>query len=332
MGVEDPVLDSPDSTTLEPDAQAVVDVNDGAADDASTSSPKPDGDKADLLSVVRSVTDKRDGTADSPAAEDSGDQPADPAAKDAAKPEPKEPDDENFSDVPFHAHPRFKQLVQQRNHYREGARQYEQVQGFLQQNGLSADEAADVLLLRAQMKTDPAAAWKTLKPLVQQLLIDTGEVLPADLQQEVRAGRITKERAVEISRLRAGQQSSQKAAAFQREQSQRNQALQAQQAIQQGVAEWERSTRSRDPDFDAMQEDIQKEVLWLQRRDGMPTTAEGARKMVQSAYDTVRKRVSGQRRQQTAKSPVTGGRVASGQPTASPKSVLDVVRMARSTG
>lgn len=327
MGVENQELNSPDSSE---------DVNMDAQDDAvvqedpgSDPSPEPEGEKFDLLSVVRDAVKPEDDESASPAGQEESDKPKADASSE--KSEPMEPDEENFSDVPFHAHPRFKQLVQQRNHFREGARQYDQVQSFLATNGISPEEAADVLSIRALMKRDPAAAWKELKPLVQQLLVDAGEVMPTDLQQRVRSGQMTRDAAIEISRLRAAQGASAKQAEFDRDQTERQQAAHAAQAVQSSVAEWERNLRGRDPDFDAKAEALQREVVWLQRSEGRPNTPEGARKMLDTALANVNKTFAKAAPKQP-KRPVTGGRVASGQPTAEPKSTLDLIRSVRSQG
>lgn len=328
MAVETEGQDSATRPDTQTDAPLVdLDTVDSGTD--SSAAPKDEGEKFDLLSVVRSaVADKAEGSASPAGQEEGSDQPL--AEQPPSGEQPKTADDENFSDVPFHAHPRFKQLVAQRNQFREGAQQYEKVQTFLAENGVTADEAADFLVVRALMKQNPAEAWKQLKPLVQQLLVEAGEVLPADLRQRVQAGEMTQAAAIELSRLRAQQESGRRAQTAQAEQAQQRQRAEHVRSIQQSVATWEQVTRQRDPDFDAKSEAMQKEILWLQKRDGMPKTPDDARKMVETAYATVNKSLQRPAKQQVR--PVTGGRVASGQPTAEPKSMLDVVRAARSSG
>lgn len=326
MAVEDQGQDSATRLDNQMDAPADTSMADTGAD--SSPAPKDEGEKFDLLSVVRSaVADRAEGSA-SPAGQEEGSdqQPADTPSGE----QPKTADDENFSDVPFHAHPRFKQLVAQRNQFREGAQQYEKVQTFLAENGVTADEAADFLVVRALMKHNPAEAWKQLKPLVQKLLVDAGEVLPPDLKQRVQQGEITQAAAIELSRLRAMQESSRRAQTAEAEMAQKRQQAEHVRSIQQSVATWEQVTRQRDPDFDAKSEALQKEILWMQKRDGMPKTPEDARKMVEAAYRTVSTTMQRPAKQQVR--PMTGGRVASGQPTAAPKTMLDVVRAARSSG
>lgn len=323
MAVEDPEL-NPATSSTEPDAAADQVVETGAE-----SSAAPEGEKFDLLSVVRNAVSDKDGDAASPAGQNANsDQPTADAA--TAK-EVKPADDENFSDVPFHNHPRFKQVIAQRNHFREGAEQYAQVQAFLETNNLSAEEAAQMLTLKALMKSDPQKAWAQMKPLVQQLLVDAGEILPDDLKQRVAKGEMTREAAIEFNRLRAAQTSGQKAQQVAAERAQQQAVLRAQKAVTDSVALWEQQTRLRDPDFEAKTEALQKEILWLQKRDGLPRTPDAARKMVEDAYRTVSKTMQRPQAKQSMR-PVTGGRVASGQPTAAPKSMLDLVRSARSSG
>lgn len=335
MGVENLESVSPDDST-ELNLDAAMDTKSDAGSDAD-SSPASEGDKFDLLSVVRNATsDKEEDDVASPAS------PEEPDSTDTAKessteltPEETktaEPDEENFSDVPFHNHPRFKALIAQRNEYRDGAEQYQNVQNFLQEQGLSPEDAADMLLIRAQMKTDPASAWKTLKPMVQQLLMDAGEVLPEDLRKQVAAGAVSREAAMEISRLRAGQASTAKAQEHQQTVSEKQAAQQAQQDIQGSVASWERATRAKDPDFDKKSEALMKELTWIHRKEGVAKSPEDARKQVEAAYDAVNQTVKASRAPKPAVDTLTGGRAKSENVSAAPSSMLEIVKSAGATG
>ena len=79
----------------------------------------------------------------SPTGESESDEPT---TGESSNSEPKEQDDENFSDVPFHKHPRFQQVIAQRNQFREGHEAYQNIQGFLQQRGLSQEEAVALIV------------------------------------------------------------------------------------------------------------------------------------------------------------------------------------------
>jgi len=303
----------------------------------STSSSEPEGGKFDLLSVVRDAVTKTADDQASPAGQEGSDQS--PTGEAASAQDDSSEDNENFSDVPFHKHPRFQKIVSQRNEFRQqakqyetGAKQFEQVQAFLDANGMTDEEAGEILQLRALMKSNPTEAWKSLKPMVQQLLVEAGEVLPPDLAARVQKGEMTKATAIEMSRLRAAQNSMVKSQETAQEQAQRRAVQERTSSIMGAVTEWEKSTKLKDPDYAALEEDVKIHVVYLQRTQGMPGTPEAARKMVEEAYAAVKKRHAPAAQPRTPVMPMRGGRVASGQPSDGPKSILDIVRANRATG
>lgn len=332
MAENDAELNAATSSTQNTDVQPAQ-----PAETGSTPSSEPEGGKFDLLSVVRDAVAKTADDSASPAGQEGSD-PTPTGEAASAQAESTE-DDENFSDVPFHKHPRFQAIVRQRNEMRQkaekheqGAKQYEQVQTFLRANSMTEEEAGEILQLRALMKSNPAEAWKSLKPLVQQLLVDAGEVLPPDLAEAVRKGEVTKGRAVEISRLRASQTSMTKSQELAQQQAEQRAVQERQQALMGAVTEWEKQVKLKDPDYAAKEEDVKIHVVYLQRTKGMPQSPEDARKMVEEAYAAVSKKYAPKVVPRQPVTPIRGGRVASGQPSEAPRSMLDLVRANRATG
>ncbi|TIU45632.1 MAG: hypothetical protein E5W35_35815, partial [Mesorhizobium sp.] len=187
---ETPVLDAADASK---EAEQSADANSSTATDAKTA-------EKDTLSVVRDVVDAR--------AEQSAASSAD-SAEAGQKPgaaAPKEPDNENYTDVPFHKHPRFQHVVSELKTARIDQQRYQNVENFLQEQGLSGDEAAGLLRIGGLIKTNPAEAWKEMKPVVEKVLIAAGELLPADLKAMVDRGEMKPEVALEVSRSRAAVQ------------------------------------------------------------------------------------------------------------------------------
>lgn len=293
------------------------------ADDAN-SSPAT-GEDEGLLSVVRDVITESRGPQDTaPPAEgiETG-QPGDE--------QPKTDDDENFSDVPFHKHPRFQQLLRQRNSFKQDAERYNNVQTFLDNAGLDAEEAADGLSIMGLMKTNPVEAWQRMKPAIQKLLVAAGEVLPADLQQMVKEGRMDQAAALEVSRARAGAQSVQVQRSFDQQRQQRQTQHTAFTAVQDAVSGWEADRRRKDPNFEAKMIGIQKEILFLQRTEGRPDTPEAARAQLEKAYKAVNDalpKAPPAPQQKPAIKPVTGGQVAGNQAPAA-QSTLDIIKAKR---
>lgn len=330
MGENELEMESPDISETQ-DAN----VEDNTSEDVSSPDPSSeanDDDKFDLLSVVRDAVpaEGAESSASSTEGTDgSNDKGGDASESDAG--EGGEPDEEDFSDVPFHNHPRFKQLIAQRNQFREGATEYAKVQDFLQQTGVSADEAADALSIQALLKTNPQEAWNRLKPVVQQLVRDVGLVLPDDLQQRVRKGELTKEAAAEISRLRSENSTAQRQAQHRDQQSQNESVQRKAAAVTTAVANWEAEQR-KNPDFEAKAEDLMREVVWLQSKEGKPDTPEGATKQLQKAMDAVNDKIAARKKPKPAMTPVTGGRAAKTTNAGEPKSVLDIVKAESMTG
>ena len=235
--------------------------------------------------------------------------------------------DESFEDVPFHKHPRFKEVIDQRNKYREGAEQYEQITSFLSQNNLSAEEAAQGFQIMALMKNDPAAALEALNPFVQQLGVQSGITMPGDIQSKVEDGYLDEDAGRELSRLRAE-------AARERQMREQMQGQQQQQQAQAQlhnlaatVTDWEERTRASDPDYDLKQDEIDDRVRVLVTERGRPQTPEQAIAMAKEAYDSVNERYKarfGNKRQiRTA----SGGKLG-GTPQAEPTSLMEAVQNA----
>jgi hypothetical protein len=259
-----------------------VDVSDNGAD-SSDAQDVGQGERS-ALDVVQDVVKARDleAAGSSPEAKKEGDE-ADPKATQAAK----APDDENFSDVPFAKHPRFRQLLKQRNEFKDGAERYGNVERFLKQNGVSAEEASQALTISALLKNDPVQAWQTLKPIVQKLLVDAGEVLPQELKARVESGELTVEAANEIARERASRTSierKQKTTEEQREEERQTAHINS---LRDAANTWAAERKAKDPNFEAKELAIKKALNWIITTEGKADTPEGVRKQCDAAYKEV---------------------------------------------
>lgn len=285
---------------------------------------------ASALSIVRDVVGTRtDGAAASSADGSEGGTPADGAAT----PTPADPDD--FSDVPFHKHPRFQEVVRERKAFKQDAERYQNVQTFLDNHGLSADEAADGLVIMALMKTEPVAAWQKLRPLVQKLLVAAGEVLPDDLQARVDSKELTLEAATEVSRSRATVQSVTTKTTFEQQRRERQEQQTVATTLHTTAQDWVTDRQTKDPNFEAKSPLLQREIAFLQSQEGKPDTPEGVRAQLLKAYEAVNKTFKPPApaakpvtQTRPAVRPVVGGTVSGTAPT-EPKNTLDIVRANR---
>lgn len=317
------LLDTASSAVTDLDAQEQT-----ASADANSSDATGEKGEIDALSIVRDVVNAKaeDAAAASPAAGEEVGQQADDADTGAAK----ETDDENYSDVPFNKHPRFQQLLRQSKAFKVDAERYNNVQTFIDTNGLSAEEAADGLIVFGLMKTNPAEAWQRMKPTIQKLLIAAGEVLPEDLQARVQKGEMSSEAAMEVSRSRATVQSVQATRSFEEQRAQQQQTQQAVQALSGAAEDWQADRQRKDPNFAAKMEPLMKEILFLQSREGKPNTPQGVTDQLNRAYKALvppapRPAAPAPK---AAVRPIPAGQVAGNQ-RAEPNSVLDIVRANR---
>ena len=85
----------------------------------------------------------------------------------------------------------------------------EQVQAqnnILRQYNISPQEFQSWIQYGINLRTNPAAALAQIEPIYQRLAMLEGKVLPQDLEAEVAAATLSRERAVEIAKARAAQQ------------------------------------------------------------------------------------------------------------------------------
>lgn len=309
-------------------ADAVVEQSSPAAEAPAESSTAEGETDAGLLSVVRNAVakGKPDGVAASPAAEsDDPNESEDASADDGTSDDPKKDAKDGDEKVPFHKHPRFQELVRQRDELKKPAEDYGKLQQWLAENSLSGEEAFNGLSMVALAKRDPAKAWEQIKPFVQDLALRAGAVLPPDLAQKVREGTLPRDAALELSRSRALIASAD--TRREQEQAAREQAQQetAARSLQAEAATWESEVRATDVDFAAKQEALVREVVYLQKVEGVPDTPEGVRKQLDAAHRAVTKRLAATQPARRMMQPIGGGR-ANGTTRAAPQSMLDVVK------
>lgn len=295
-----------------------------ASEPAESSPATGESDDSHLLNVVRdAIPEGRESKEASPADVEANGQQADDK-------QPKPQDDENYTDVPFNKHPRFRQVLGRLKAAEQDAGSFRNIQAFISDQGLNNEEVADGMVIMGLMKHDPVEAWKRLKPTIQSLLAAAGEILPADLQEMVKAGSMDPNAALEVSRARAGITASRVQQSFAQQRQDRQQQSAASQALQASANEWEAQRRQRDPNFDGKMVPLQKEILFLQQTEGRPNTPQGVREQLEKAYkavsETFRPAPAAPRKRELK--PVGGGQVAGNQRPAQ-MSTLDIVRANR---
>lgn len=313
--------------------QTVIEGQQATENNQATDQPGETEDS--LLAVVQSVSAEKAETTES------ADQPSDsPSAEQSQETTEQQVDDrkeDDFSDVPFNKHPRFRELVKEKNAYKAklaeyepDAQQYREIQSFMEKAQLSAEEVAEGLMLMAEMKSgDPVKAYEALTRKVETLALASGKKLPADLEQRIEQGYVDRETAESLYQQQVAAQRQAAQAQAQLEQRTRKDAQAQVQAIAGAVATWESATRAGDPDFDLKADFVKDRVRAHMAAHGMPKSAEEALQISRQAYEAVTQTLQRARGPKPAMRPAVGGKV-NGSAAPEPRNLLDVIRQALS--
>lgn len=316
--------DTPASTQAEPissvpaeaDAkQEATPISSGAGD--SDANKKP----TSLLDAVRRASDMADAassTVGTDSKSESSEQKANPQATsdEAAKDKPKT---EAGEKLPFHNHPRWKEVQSELKEAKPAAEEYRKITTYMQSNGLTSQEVAEGFQIMALMKNNPAEAHKRISEYKSRLDLYVGEKLPDPIREKVDNGSIDPETAKEYATLLAQQQLTQQRSEY----AQAEYARQAQDGMRSAVVNWEQQKKSKDPEWSTKEALITDRVRSLMASE-QPNTAEQAVALVERAYSQITDQLRKIAPQRTPINPVRST-MSSATATASPKSLKEAI-------
>lgn len=238
---------------------------------------------------------------------------------------------------PFHEHPRWKEMVGERDQYREQAEilqpkaeVYDQIIHQLDEAGITDEEFNSGLHIMGLMKTDPAAALEALKPYFQNLQQFTGDLLSPELQEAVDAGEMTEERAREFQRVQAQNTFTQQRQEASVEERDRQAAESHRSAIAQAADNWFNDKASTDPDWPLKEALVEAYAARaLKANGGPPKDTAGVKAMmdgVMKEVDDHLKKLRPDGPKPTPRSPDMGA--ASPDTRSTPTNPLEVVEQA----
>lgn len=308
---------------------------DAKSDTATDTSPVDEKQVAkeptSLMEAVKAAAEKDEEAGDTTAlkqkdAVSETDSASDKAPTDEAKKEEEAAKDEK---VPFHKHPRWQEMIRERDSFKEEATQYRQITSYMSQNQLSTEEVAKGFEIMALMKNDPLRAREMLSQYTRALDEYAGVILPQDLSKKVEEGVIDESAAQELARTR-NEALANRARYEQLAQAQQVQYQQAsQQAIHGAVSGWEETIKQRDVDYAA------KQNLVLDRAraylaQGQPRTPQEAVAIVERAYADVNDTLKGfAPRRQPVRTVTSNSSTTNSQPVA--RTLQEAIRIAAGT-
>lgn len=230
------------------------------ANNGGDSSDSPDDKGAESSTAVADANEETE-EGDKPATEETEESsteeteaPVEEAEEETEEEEEKPPvlDKPEDTKLEFHKHPRFQELVTQKNEATKKvaaleplAQRAKVLDDYCRDNGISEQHLASFLEYRRLLRDDPAKAFEMIKGDYQALAAYSGEVLAPDLQAKVAAGTLDPADAKEIMSARARQQHQQWAQQNRGQQTQQQQV----QAVDQTIGMWAEAKASIDPDL-----------------------------------------------------------------------------------
>jgi len=302
MNLDKPEASPAPETTVETGEPLVQTQDQASPADGVTADPPPADEKTpkSLLDVITdAVTPKTEGAEEPSASEGAESQPSDPAD------ESDELSEEELAKLPFGKHPRFKKLIGERNDARTRAQeleakvtdleapadQFRKIDEFLTSSRIEPEEFVRLMQVGRLIKNDPERALSELYQVVNEVRQSIGDVLPDDLRNEIEEGRITEERARELSRTRAAQaRAKEDADRIEAERRRENEARQTQDQaarIFSAVAAWEAEVQASDPDFARKEALVADRVAALNLQHGKPKSPEEAVQRARQALEDV---------------------------------------------
>lgn len=186
--------------------------------------------------------------------------------------EPSSQDKADNEPPPFHEHPRWKEMVSQRDEARTKAEaadkrvkdletpatKWQNHENFLRRFNIPEQDFFRAMDVLALSRSDPLQARELLKPIWDRLSEYDPDRLPADLQQRVDAEEITEKVAREMNELRIRANGGKV-----REQwNQNQQATMARQTLNDAAASWDMARRGTDPDYKPKSDANEPPGLW----------------------------------------------------------------------
>lgn len=323
-------------------SSASEDLDNDTSSEGTSTSKTPETETSTFDVIMDAIKPKEDGEGEDDVESEGKDDPA-KAEADKSK-DGKAKDEEGESDEPSadelkawkpKTRERFEKLQAK---YRDAserlekaeteAGQYRQFVDFLDTNGVTEDEANELFNIGALMKNDPFKALELITPHYHGLLEVTGNIIPPDLQQQVKAGYMTQAAALEVSRARA---KGQVIPAVHQQTQQRQEVRQQGQnnaSMQSAIASWEQKWSKSDPDYnvkkDRVLDRLELTLARAARTKTLPRTVEQAVALAEK----VRKEVETELRSNRPRKPVTtvdGGNANSAH-LPEPKDTKDVIR------
>lgn len=188
---------------------------------------------------------------------------------------------------------RFERLLEQRNLARQELAAitpeltaHRQLQGYLQQHRLAADDVNRLLGVGSALRRgDFQAFLDGVTPYVMVAQEALGYRIAPDLQKQVEEGTLSEVAARDMTRTRHRANRAEHELGVTRQQQQADAQTRNVVAVRDAVDAWEADTRTRDPDYGHKADAVRRYSQALMQERGLPATPVQAVELVKAAYD-----------------------------------------------
>lgn len=206
---------------------------------------------------------------------------ADDDSEDTADDEDDDSEDENEDEVPeeFHKHPAWKRQIDKRKAAESESAEKDKVIAEMQPkiqllDSMGKDNIDFFAQFMVAAQQNPLKALELINPTLQDLLERSGHKLSPELQQQVEDGELTKEQAMEISKLKAENQNLKSSGKSKDEDSKSAASEANSKALHDAAVSWETRMRDKDPDFHLIAETMRDKMEVDLMKNGTPALGE----------------------------------------------------------
>ena len=294
---------APVEETVEPDVQT----EDANTADSSTAN---DGDANDVTAAIEQAQ-VEETSSDSKSGE-----------------EPESTAEAEDGDPPFHEHPRWQEMISERDSYKQSHEELLGLKSYMTQHGLTVEEVNVGFDIMKNIKHNPQEALNALAPFIQQMEEATGQRFAPDIQERFDEGYIDEQSAREMSQMRSRDQLAQEAsqrAAEQAQQLQQQQQLDVHaNKVSAAVSQWEVNWKTSDPDYKLKQPRVMEKIKLSLLENGAPQTEEEAVQISEACRKAVDQEFLQLRPRKGSVNPVTGG--SSPKSTPEPNTLMEAMQ------
>jgi hypothetical protein len=203
-------------------------------------------------------------------------------------------EDLKSSDVPLGKIDRFREVIEEKNGYKQRAESLMQVeehfrtlQNSARASGMTEEQIAQYFELPMLMQSNPQAAYELIQGFQSDMANRYGMTMPEDIKQKVDDGYLDEETAQRLAKAEAESRMTKQMMEQRQAEAEEAAKMATAQAVSSAVNSYEQQLRNSDPDFDAKRGWLMEKLQVRKIASGLPESPEQAIEWVNQAYGEI---------------------------------------------